>query len=116
MDEPVFRSIPIAAPLIAIGLTAAAPSTSSAVTVIARNSLTEACAHHAELAGEGKMAPAFAVYTCTQALATEAIDDAETAKLLNNRGVVQLTLMGAVADAKSDFDEAASLDPKLGES
>lgn len=111
------RSAALALPLLALGLAAAAPAPpGAAMTVVSRNSLTEACSRHAQLAGEGKMAPTFAVYTCTQALETEAIGSSESARVLNNRGVVQLTLMGAIGDARGDFDEAAKLDPNLGES
>jgi tetratricopeptide (TPR) repeat protein len=110
------RSIALALPFLAIGLVAAASPMQNGRTVVTRNSLTEACSRHAQLAGEGKMAPIFAVNTCTEAIETEAWDKNESAKLHNNRGVVQLTLMGAVDDAKIDFDEAAKLDPKLGES
>ena len=46
---------------------------------------------HAQTGGEGRMAPTFAVHTCTLALETEAVGDRETAGVLNNRGVVQLT-------------------------
>lgn len=111
------RSAALALPILALGLAAAAPaSPGTALTVVSRNSLSQACSRHAQLAGEGKMAPTFAVHTCTQALETEAVDDSESARVLNNRGVVQLTLMGAIGEAKGDFDEAARLDPDLGES
>lgn len=122
----MYRSIIIAVPLLAIGLAAAAqtitPSSGStrvmggSTTVISRNSLSLACSQHARLASEGMMAPVFAVATCTEALNTEAVGSDELAVLHNNRGVVQLTLMGAAEDARVDFEAAAKLDPDLGES
>jgi tetratricopeptide (TPR) repeat protein len=114
------RSIVVVLPLLAAGLVgsaAAAPLDSiGGKVVMSRNSLTEACSYHAKLAGEGKMAPTFAVDTCTEALESEATTPEDLAKAHINRGVVQLTLMGAVEDARIDFETAAELDPDLGES
>lgn len=105
-------------PVLAVGLCAAsAPLDASKPTfMVARNSLTEACSEHAKLAGEGKMAPSFAIDTCTAAIQEEAITPKDLATNLNNRGVVQLTMMGAIEDARIDFEEAAKLDPSVGES
>ena len=103
-------------PVLALGLAAAAPRDIGSRMVITRHSLSEACSEHAKLAGEGKMAPAFAVDTCTEALESEALTRNDLATAHINRGVVQLTMMGAVEDARLDFEEAAKLDPDLGES
>ena len=106
----------VALPLLAMGLAAAAPPDIYPRTVITRNSLSEACSDHAKLAGEGKMAPRFAVDTCTAALESEALTRNDLAAAHINRGVVQLTMMGAIEDARLDFEAAATLDPDLGES
>lgn len=83
---------------------------------VSRNSLSQACSDSAKLAGEGKMAPVFAVNTCTEALVSEPLSAEDRAYVYNNRGVVQLTMMEEVEAAHRDFDAAAELQPKLAES
>ena len=105
-------------PVLAVGLGAASPSTTAGgqgLTLMG-HSLTEACSEHAQRAGEGSMAPSFAVDTCTAALEEEAATPADRAATRNNRGVVLLTLMGKAEEARLEFESAASLDPGLGES
>ncbi len=105
------------APLAAFAALAAMPQASSAAgIVLSRDSLAEACTAHAKLAGEGLMTPTFAVATCTAALEVEGRPRDELAGVYNNRGVVQLTMMDAVAAARADFEAAAALEPDLGES
>jgi tetratricopeptide (TPR) repeat protein len=117
-DEAVFRLIIVALPVLAIGLAAAAQPLDPVRggIVIGRNSLSVACSDHAKLAGEGLMAPRFAVDTCTAALESEALTRQDMATAHINRGVVQLTMLGAAEDARYDFEAAAQLDPDLGES
>ncbi len=101
-------------PALAVGLMAASEPTPSNTHgfVITRHSLTEACSDHAKLAGEGLMAPTIAVSTCTAALEEEAVTPSDLAATRNNRGVVRLTIMGEVEDARLDFEAAAQLDPE----
>jgi tetratricopeptide (TPR) repeat protein len=115
----MFKLPPVMAlPVLAIGLCAAAQplDTSRPMLTVSRNSLTQACSDHAKLAGEGRMAPTFAIETCTAAINEEAVTPQDLATNLNNRGVVQLTMMGAIEDARIDFEEAAKYDPDIGES
>ena len=111
------KLLKVLTPLAAAGLTAAGAlaTSASAAIVIGRDSLVEACSEHAKLAGEGKMTPSFAVDTCTEALSSQNRTREELAGVYNNRGVVQLTMMELISEARADFEAAAALDPDLGE-
>ncbi len=104
--------------LVAAMFLTVAPSAASAraIQVLTNHSLIGACSDHAKRASEGRMAPRFAVATCTAALETEAASSYDLAMVHNNRGVVQLAMMGEWQDARADFDAAAALRPELGES
>jgi tetratricopeptide (TPR) repeat protein len=103
--------------LVAVSL-ALAPTAQAAgsMQVFTNHSLIKACSDHARQASEGRMAPHFAVATCTAAIETEAASSYDRAVAHNNRGVVQLAMMGEWQDARADFDAAATLRPEIGES
>jgi Tfp pilus assembly protein PilF len=107
----------LTAPALAVGLSgAASPKPAGQWIVLSRNSLSEACSQHAKLAGEGLMTPTFAIDTCTAAIEEEAVTAKDRAVSHNNRGVVQLTMLGEAGSARADFEAAARLAPELGES
>ena len=91
------------------------PKSAYHVTVLG-NSEAAQCSDHAKLVADGKMSPAFAVETCTEALQIEALSDHDLAATHVNRGVVRMGMVDMVTDAREDFDEAAKIQPDLGES
>jgi tetratricopeptide (TPR) repeat protein len=107
----------LALPLLLIGLGGAGPLLSSAPNVlVVAGGNTEAltCSYHAKLVSDGKMSPAFAVETCTEALNIEQLSQHDLAATHVNRGVLYLTMNGYEA-ARTDFDDAARLEPELSE-
>ena len=91
------------------------PNSAYHVTVLG-NSEAAQCSDHAKLVADGKMSPAFAVETCTEALQVEALSDHDLAATHVNRGVVRMGMADMMDDARADFDEAAKIQPGLGES
>ncbi|HTK35449.1 MAG TPA: hypothetical protein VL358_09215 [Caulobacteraceae bacterium] len=106
----------ITLPVLALGLMAASPPTFAqrGMASVWGNAQAKACAEHATLVSDGKMSPAFAVETCTEALNVENLNNHDLAATRNNRGVLYLT-MADDAEARDDFTAAAKIEPRLGE-
>jgi tetratricopeptide (TPR) repeat protein len=105
-------------PLAAVVLGGASPlaSGSSSKLTISGNSQARACSESATLVADRKMAPRFAVETCTEALEIEALTPYERARTFNNRGVVRMGMADEHTLAAGDFDQAAKTLPWMGES
>lgn len=114
----ITKLAPFLIPLLAVGLGAAGPldPKSGMVLNLGGNSQANVCSDNAVAAAEGRMAPAYAVRSCTQALEYEPLTDYETAATLNNRGVVRLGMLDEAPFAIDDFNEAVRIEPELGES
>jgi tetratricopeptide (TPR) repeat protein len=99
-----------------IGLAAAAPVTLSPNAFVLESAgPAQLCADHARLAADGKMTAADAVATCDRAVEDSALSARDLAASHNNRGVVRLTMPDRLADARADFEAAATIQPLLGE-
>lgn len=107
--------LPLAIALPAAAAPADAAFQPGAFTIIGNNQ-AKRCAEHARMAAEAKMSPLFAVETCTEALSIERLSLTDRAATHNNRGVVLLTMLESAPVAAEDFNQAARLAPKLGES
>ena len=105
-------------PLAAVALGGASPmvKNSSNRLTISGNSQARACSENATLVADHKMAPRFAVETCTEALEIEALTPLERARTFNNRGVVRMGMADEHMLAVGDFDSAARALPWMGES
>lgn len=105
-------------PIAAIILGGASPIAKSSAhrLMIAGNSQARACSESATLVADRKMAPRFAVETCTEALEIEALTPFERARTFNNRGVVRMGMADEYRLAAADFDAAAEALPWMGES
>jgi tetratricopeptide (TPR) repeat protein len=111
------KRLALALPLLAVGLCAAGPLpelSSNTRVIAAGNAEAAACSQHAILAAEGRMSPAFAVQTCSEALQIESLSTHDLAATHNNRGVLYLTMAG-YGDARADFEAAAKIQPDLSE-
>jgi tetratricopeptide (TPR) repeat protein len=112
----------LAFPVLAVSFDAAAqgrpnsPTDTSHRVVISGNAQAQLCSSHAKLVADGKMSPAFAVETCTEALEIETLSVRDMAATHNNRGVVLLGMAGEVPTAQQDFVQASKILPQLGES
>lgn len=107
-----------ALPFLAFGLCGAGPlvESGSSRLVIVGNSQARQCSEHAFLVADGKMSPATAVATCTDALAVEQLSPADMAATYNNRGVVRLGMLDEAPFAIEDFNAAIGVDPEMAES
>lgn len=105
-------------PLAVVALGGASPmvKNSSNRLTISGNSQARACSENATLVADHKMAPRFAVETCTEALEIEALTPLERARTFNNRGVVRMGMADEHMLAEGDFDSAARTLPWMGES
>lgn len=109
---------PIVIAVFAVGLGAAGPIDPQAGMMLkfTSNSQANICSDNAIAAAEGRMAPAHAVRSCTQAIEYEALSPYERAATLNNRGVVRMGMIDEAPLAIGDFEAAARIEPDLGES
>ena len=114
----IVRFAPLVVAVFAVGLGAAGPiaSDANAMLTLNRTSQVNVCSDNAIAAADGRMAPAYAVRSCTQALEYEALTPHETAATLNNRGVVRMGMLDEAPLAIGDFDAAVRAEPDLGES
>ena len=107
----------VALPVLALGLIGAGTPSLSASgfqVVAVGNTEARACSDNARLAADGKMSPAFAIETCSEALNIESLSAHDLAATHNNRGVLYLSMNGAAA-ARTDFEAASRVEPKLAE-
>ena len=93
---------------------AAAAAGAHAEIVIHNISPAAVCSDHAARAADGRMSTEDAVKSCTAALATEPLSAEDRVGTLVNRGVLRLS-MRQWRDARDDFDQAAALNPSLGD-
>jgi Tfp pilus assembly protein PilF len=94
---------------------ALAPGIGSAAQIIGEtNAGAAACSRDAKAASDGKMTPAQAVETCSEAILGEPLNPRDLAATYNNRGVLYLQ-MGVLPNASRDFDDAARVRPELAE-
>jgi tetratricopeptide (TPR) repeat protein len=112
----------LAFPVLAVSFDAAAqgrpnsPADNAPRLVLSGNAQAQMCSSHAKLVADGKMSPAFAVETCTEALEVENLSVRDIAATHNNRGVVLLGMAGELPTAQQDFVAATKILPQLGES
>ena len=112
------RLLALALPFAAVflcGLYAVGRDSAATLTILG-NSQAKQCSEHAELVADRKMAPKFAVATCTEALSLEALTAYDRAATFNNRGVVRLGMVDEAVLAMEDFNQAMKADPDVGES
>ncbi len=96
-----------------LGLLFAASSALASTTVIG-NGFAAGCSQSAKAVSTSRTPNSDAIHECDLAIETEILTTHDLAATYVNRGVLYLS-MGNYADAKRDFDRAASTEPGLGE-